>query len=93
MLRQHYKFGRQIDKAVVETITANLFQILKTHLSETSWMVGTLPTIADIALYPYIALVREGYWDFSPYPGVRAWLGRIRALPGYIGMPGLYEED
>ena len=93
MLRQHYKFGRQIDKAAVETITENLFQILETHLSENSWMVGTLPTIADIALYPYIALAREGHWDFSPYPGVRAWLGRIRALPGYVGMPGLYEED
>ena len=91
MLRLHHKFGRAIDAAAATAITTDLFQMLEVYLSQHTWMVGAAPTIADIAMYPYLALAPEGKWDLAPYPKVRAWLGRIRALPGYVGMPGMYE--
>ncbi len=91
MLRLHHKLGRAIDVAAATAIATDLFQMLEVYLSQHTWLVGTAPTIADIAMYPYLALAPEGKWDLAPYPKVRAWLGRIRALPGYIGMPGMYE--
>ena len=91
MLRLHHKLGRAIDVAAATAIATDLFQMLEVYLSQHTWLVGTAPTIADIAMYPYLALAPEGKWDLAPYPKVRAWLGRIRALPGYVGMPGMYE--
>ena len=91
MLRLHHKFAKPIDEAAAHAVTAELFHILEAHLSAQPWLVNPLPTIADVAMYPYIALVPEGKWNLEPYPNLRAWLSRIRALPGYVGMPGMYD--
>lgn len=53
------------------------------------WPRASLPSIADVALYPYLALAPEGGLALDDYPALNAWLARIRALPGYIPMPGL----
>jgi glutathione S-transferase len=45
--------------------------------------------IADVAVYPYVALVPEGQVDLAPWPALVRWLGRVQALPGYVGMPGM----
>ena len=47
--------------------------------------------IADIALYPYLALAPEARLDLQPFPAVRAWLTRIQQLDGYVGMPGMWQ--
>jgi glutathione S-transferase len=41
-------------------------------------------TIADVALYSYIARAPEGNVDLKDYPNVNAWLRRIEALPGFV---------
>lgn len=89
-LRMHYKFGRAIDMAAAADITAKLFALLEQHLKENQWLALGRPTIADIAIYSYVALSPEGKVDLDPYPAIRAWLGRIQSLPGYAGMPGMY---
>jgi glutathione S-transferase len=38
---------------------------------------------------PYIGLAHEGGISLAPYPAVKAWIGRIKALPGFITMPAL----
>ena len=38
---------------------------------------------------PYVALGHEGGMPLDDYPAIRAWIGRIKALPGFIAMPGL----
>ncbi|GAH16135.1 unnamed protein product, partial [marine sediment metagenome] len=43
-------------------------------------------TIADVANYAYIAHAPEGDVPLDSYPNVRAWLGRIAALPGFVPM-------
>ncbi|MCY1546583.1 hypothetical protein D9M68_825860 [compost metagenome] len=65
-------------------------QLLDTHLAANLWLAqGRQPSIADIAVYPYAALAGDGGIDLTPYAHLNAWFARIRALPGYIGMPGL----
>ena len=39
-----------------------------------------------MALYSYIASAPEGNVDLQPYREVRAWLGRIEALPGFVAF-------
>lgn len=57
---------------------------LEAELSTRDWLVGTAPTIADVAIYSYVANAPEGNVDLGAYPAVRAWLARIEALPGFI---------
>lgn len=90
-LRMHYKFGRAIDIAAAEDATAKLFSVLDRHLQTNDWVALGRLTIADVAMYSYVALSPEGRIDLAPYPAIRAWLGRIQALPGYVGMPGMLQ--
>lgn len=50
-----------------------------------NWIIGgAQPTIADIALFSYIANAPEGNVDLGGYPQVLAWLRRIEALKGFL---------
>ena len=44
---------------------------------------------AEPGLAVSLALGGDGGIDLAAYPALQAWFGRIRALPGYVGMPGL----
>ncbi|MGX9936920.1 glutathione S-transferase family protein [Advenella kashmirensis] len=89
-LRLHYKFGRQLDLVAAQQITERLYGIVEQQLQASGWLVGDHITIADIAVYPYIALSPESQVSLASYPALLAWVGRIQALPGYVGMPGMY---
>ncbi|MBV8634239.1 MAG: glutathione S-transferase, partial [Burkholderiaceae bacterium] len=51
-----------------------LLKILEAELTARDWLVAGRPTIADVALYSYIARAPEGNVDIAPYPAVNAWL-------------------
>ncbi len=61
--------------------------VMQTHLARHDWFAGSACSIADIALYAYTHVAHEGDFDLSAYPGVRAWLARVHAEPGYLPMP------
>lgn len=65
--------------------------LLEHRLEQRPWLAAEKPTIADIACYPYVALLPEGGVPLDPYPPVREWMARIRQLPGYVTMSGLEE--
>lgn len=88
-LRLHHKFGRDILVAEACQITANLLKVLEDRLRTHDWVALDHITIADIALFPYLALAPEADIDLSAHPHVVAWLARIQALEGYVGMPGI----
>lgn len=88
-LRLHYKFGREIDVATANQTTSTLFDILGQHLENNLWLATGRITIADIAVYPYLALASEGNVSLHPYPAIRSWVDRIKSLPGYVGMAGM----
>nr|WP_295833479.1 glutathione S-transferase [uncultured Azospirillum sp.] len=57
---------------------------LESRLSGQDWLVGDHPTIADVAIYSYVALAPEGNVDLSGYPSVQAFLRRVEELPGFV---------
>jgi glutathione S-transferase len=48
------------------------------------YLVGSSPTLADIALYAYTHVASEGRFDLSGYPAIGAWLERVAADPGHV---------
>jgi glutathione S-transferase len=61
---------------------------LNQHLSTHTWLEFDHPTIADVAIFPYVALARDGKIDLDVYPNVLTWIERVKQLPGYISMTG-----
>ncbi|BCL34646.1 glutathione S-transferase family protein [Nostoc sp. MS1] len=62
---------------------------LNNHLANQEWLELGRPTIADIAVFPYIALAGDGKIDLNPYPNVLTWINRVKNLPGFVGMSGI----
>ena len=56
------------------------------HLADHDWLVGDAFSIADISVYAYTHVAEEGGFDLAPYPGTRAWIGRVAGRPGYVPM-------
>ena len=88
--RLYHMFGMtniSIDRATqkAEFILTQLDQ----HLSDRLWLEFDRPTIADVAVFPYVALARDGKIDLDAYVNVLAWIERVKQLPGYIPMKGI----
>jgi glutathione S-transferase len=89
--RLYYLFGAGTN-INVERATQKAEFILKQleqHLSTRNWLEFEHPTIADVAIYPYIALARDGKIELDAYPHVLNWIERVKQLPGYIPMLGI----
>jgi glutathione S-transferase len=79
-------FGKDADPAPVIARAHALFSVIEGTLVESRFIAGDSPTIADIALYSYTSHAPEGNVSLEPYPRLKAWLARIEALPGFVGM-------
>ncbi len=44
--------------------------------------------MADIALYAYTHNAEEAGFELDAFPGVQAWLQRVRNQPGHVPMGG-----
>jgi glutathione S-transferase len=77
-------FGSQHNPTEVIGRAHTLLKTLEAHLQGREWLVGHRPTIADIAIYSYVARAPEGNVDLSGYPNVLSYLDRIEALPGFV---------
>lgn len=80
-------FGASHNAEDVIARSHNLLKVIDQELSNSTYLAGDAPTIADIAGYTYIAHAPEGNVSLQDYANVRAWLARIEALPGFVGMP------
>jgi glutathione S-transferase len=80
-------FNAPVDHAQAKDLADKLFATLEKALGGVSFLVGPHATVADVALYTYTAHAPEGGVSLEPYPNIRAWLGRIEALPGFAPMP------
>lgn len=88
--RLHYLFGvTAINSDRAHQRADYILSQLNHHLSTRTWLEFERPTIADIAVFPYVALARDGKIDLDAYPQVLSWIERVKQLPGYIPMPGL----
>lgn len=64
--------------------------LFEQHLRGMRFLVSDRPTVADIACFPYVALAPDGSVSLDPYPGIRKWMRSLRALDGFIEMPGIH---
>jgi glutathione S-transferase len=66
-------------------------EMLDRHLGTSKFLAGPNPTIADIAVFPWIATAEEAQYDAAKYPNIRDWGQRMMKLPGvahpYALMP------
>ncbi len=82
-------FGYKIDKPTTIANSNFILAIFEAHLASNQWLEMGRVTIADCACFPYIALSHEGGVSLEAYPNIRAWIARMKALPNFIGMPGI----
>lgn len=61
--------------------------LMQRHLAQRRFLVGDGCSIADISLFAYTHVAEEGGFDLAPYPAIRAWIGNVQALPGFVAMP------
>jgi glutathione S-transferase len=61
-------------------------EAMERHLSGREFFVGEGPTVADLALYAYTHVAHEGGFEMARFEAIAGWLGRIRALPGYVSI-------
>jgi len=48
------------------------------------------PTIADVACFPDVMLAEEGRVLLHEYNAIRRWTDRVKRLPGFEPMPGMF---
>jgi glutathione S-transferase len=83
------KFGFDLHKESALAVSAKILPILEAQLTAHEWLALDRPTIADCAVMPYVGLSHEGGVSLESLPHIRAWIDRIKALPGFISMPAL----
>lgn len=73
-----------------EMLAGVALSTLEQRLSGHAWLAGgDTPTIADIACYPYTALVPDAGISLEPYAAVGRWMAAMESLPGYVALPRL----
>ena len=54
-----------------------------------AWLVGDRPSIAEPVIFPSFMLSRDFGLEHDEFPALRRWARHVRALPGFIVMPGI----
>lgn len=60
--------------------------LMDQHLTGRDFFVGDRLSLADVSLYAYTHVAEEGGFDLNAYPAISAWLTRVAAQPGYVGL-------
>ncbi|MDJ0600352.1 MAG: glutathione S-transferase family protein [Crocosphaera sp.] len=47
------------------------------------WLEQKHPTIADIAVFSYIALAKDGKIALNSYPNILRWIERVNKFPKF----------
>lgn len=78
-------FGASFNAEEVIGRAHTILSVIEDELEGKNFITGgAQPTIADVALYSYIANAPEGNVDLSRYARVNAWLERIENLDGFV---------
>ncbi len=94
--RLYVNLGYDFDIDAVRAGAHRLFGVLDEHLwfrerEGLDWVTSSPhPTIADLALFPDVALSEEGGVSREDYPALRRWTDRFRQIDGFTVMPGIF---
>jgi len=84
------KFKRPGNLEEAQLLGRKGLDVLEQRLAAHQWLALDHLTIADIGCFPYVALASEGEIGLDPYPSVRSWIERIKSLPRFVAMPGIF---
>ncbi|KAJ0414381.1 glutathione S-transferase [Aspergillus carlsbadensis] len=92
--KHEYAIGRYVNE------TRRLYRVLDTHLakSESAYVVGDRLTVADIALWNWVAAYKySGLSSIDEFPHVQKWLYELLKRPGFeegrnAPQPHIYME-
>ncbi len=79
-------FDADLDHDAAVARSHALLSVMEAHLRGRDWLAAERVTLADIAGYSYVAHAPEGGVGLGAYPAIRAWLARVEALEGFVGM-------
>jgi glutathione S-transferase len=88
--------GEAADVPQLQQAAHRLFRRLDAHLwfgerEHRSWLLpGEAPSIADIAVFTEAILSEEGGVSRQDYPALRRWTDRVRRIPGFVVMSGVF---
>ena len=82
-----FKFAGNLEEA--QALGRKGLDVIEQRLADHEWLALDHMTIADVACLPYVALAPEGEIQLDAYPNIRRWIERMKALPRFIGMPGI----
>lgn len=94
LARAHALLEVDADEESVGRASRGAFRVMDDYITRREfdgvhWFAAAAPTIADIALFPAIALSRDFGVDHDEYPALRRWMVRVRTIPAFITMPGI----
>jgi glutathione S-transferase len=78
--------GREAALAEKHVAGNKALGVMEEHLSAVPFFVGERYSVADISLYAYTHVAKEGRFDLAPYPAIRGWLDRVAVQPGHVTM-------
>ena len=74
------------DLVFAQGVAVGLLKVLDGVLASETWLAGPEATLADIAMYAYVARAPEGKVDLAQFANVKGWLQRVERLPGFVPM-------
>ncbi|AGH74397.1 GSH-dependent disulfide bond oxidoreductase [Edwardsiella piscicida] len=87
MLGQNHHFNHYAPQPVPYAIeryqveTCRLYAVLETQLRQHTYVAGADYSIADMAIYPWVAAYARQRIDLADYPAVSRWFHTIQARP------------
>jgi len=79
-------FGVPLNAQEVIPRAHAILKLIEGQLTQGNWLAAEHVTIADVAIYSYVASAPEGDVDLSSYPHIINWLARIESLPGFVAF-------
>jgi glutathione S-transferase len=94
LARRHAMFDEPGDERALDRAARRAFRLMDDHMTarefdDAAWFAGAAPSLADLALFPAIALSRDFSIEHEAFPALRRWVRRVRGIPGFITMPGI----
>ncbi len=61
---------------------------LEAYFSQNEWLAAGRVTIADIAMYPYVKMAKDGDVSLDGFDNIKRWLAAFEAQSGFIDLEG-----
>lgn len=81
-----YSVGTQAEAIKAGEDVKPYLKTLEAHIADKDYMAGKEFTLADISIGSIINLGFGLNYDFSEYPSITAWMGRLKTRPAMISL-------